>query len=133
VNKDYYYYIAKGNSEHILENNWIGKARRTLKYYNKYLSRVLESRIRDTNGVISKLLFSPGVDRHAAMKLLYESFQSDDKLNPLTSIEKGLDIKDVNDFLKSESLADRLKAWGTYVIATIIPIVISVIQLIWKT
>jgi len=104
-----------------------------LKYYNKYLSRVLESRIRDTNGVISKLLFSPGVDRHAAMKLLYESFQSDDKLNPLTSIEKGLDIKDVNDFLKSESLADRLKAWGTYVIATIIPIVISVIELIWKT
>jgi hypothetical protein len=42
-----------------------------------------------------------------------------------------LSIIYVNDFLKSQSLVDTLKAWGKYIIATIIPTAVSKIQLIW--
>ena len=64
--------------------------------------------------------------------MLYESLKSDDKLKPITTIVKGLDIKEVNELLKFESLVDRSKSWGKYIIATLIPTAISILKLVWK-
>ncbi len=135
IYKDYYFFIAKGSSEYILERTGIEKVRyaiRALKYFNKYLGKVLNLQINDINGVISKLLSDPEMNRYAAIRSVYDSFQRDDKLEPITYIVKELDIQNAESFLKSQSLVDKMKTWVTYIIASVIPTVISVIQLIWS-
>ena len=76
--------------------------------------------------------FSPEMNRYAPIRSVYESFQRDDKLEPITYIVKELDIQNAESFLKSQSLVDKMKTWVTYIIASVIPTVISVIQLIWS-
>jgi hypothetical protein len=136
INKDFYFYLAKGSLENILEKNEIGKIEsitRGLRYYNEYLEKVLKLKINNVDGVTSKLLSDPNVDRHEAIKSIYRAFKENDRFQPITCISTTLGLQETEKFLVRQPVGEKIKNWMTYIIATIIPFIVSVIQLLFPS
>jgi hypothetical protein len=64
------------------------------------------------------------------MRLISESFESSDKLEPVKSLSKiAYDKDDKDTFLVEESISKRIKDMAIF-FATIIPVAIAIIQLL---
>jgi len=100
---------------------------RGLRYYNKYLKRVLKLQINNVDGVTSKLLSDSKVDKNKAIESIYHAFEGNDTFQPITCISTTLDIQETEKFLVKQPVAEKIKDWTTYIIATIIPFIVSII------
>jgi hypothetical protein len=134
INKDFYFYLAKGSIESILEKNEIAKVQfmlEGLKFYNRYLRRVIKLQIHNIEQIFSKLLSDSKIDKFGTMQSIYEAFEGDDKLLPISRISTVLNIQETEKLLVRESALHKIKSWGTYVIASVIPTVVSLIQMFY--
>lgn len=134
INRDFYFYLAKGSFENILEKDQIGQMQsmtRGLRYYNEYLEKVLKLKINNVDRVISKLLSDSKVDKHETIKSIYQAFEDNDNLQPITCISTTLAIQETEIFLVRQPVAEKIKNWTTYIIATIIPLIVSIVQLLF--
>ena len=100
-----------------------------LNSYNKYLKRNLKLHISNINNIYSKIISDSIVDKYELIKSISTAFESNDKLKPIKYISAFLDAKNTEQFLTKEPLGDKIKEWGTF-LAVIIPIMISIIQLL---
>ena len=99
------------------------------KIYDKYLRRTLNLEINNTKKIYSKVLSDPNLNKNESMRLISESFESNDKLEPIKVLSKIAYVEDDKDtFLVDESLGKRLKDMAIFY-ATIIPVAIAIIQL----
>jgi hypothetical protein len=134
TNKEFNYYLARGCFENIGEKNEVSKieyVERGLKYYNRYLEKVLKLQINDIDEVISKILADPGVDKYMAIEWICKAFESKEKLKPVSSISTILNIQEVQKFLVKERMGQKIKDIGTYVLASIIPAAASLIPILY--
>jgi hypothetical protein len=134
INKDFNFCLAKGCFENMLEKNEmevIQSLTRGLRYYNKYLKRVLKLQINNVDGVTSKLLSDSKVDKNKAIESIYHAFEGNDRFQPITCISTTLDIQETEKFLVKQPVAEKIKDWTTYIIATIIPFMVSIIQFLF--
>ena len=92
------------------------------------MRRTLNLEINDAKKVYSKILSDPNLNKDESMRLITESFESDDKLEPIKCLSKILNVKDTDTFLVDESIVKRIKDMAIF-FATIIPVVVTVIQL----
>ena len=81
--------------------------------------------------MISKILSDPKVDKTTAILSIFKAFESNEKLKPVSCIAGILNIQETEKFLVKERLGVKIKNVGTYVVASIIPAVISVMQLLF--
>ena len=131
INRDFYFYLAKGCFGNMLEKDEIRRMEsmtRALRYYNEYLEKVLKLKINNVDGVISKLLSDSKVDKHEAIKSIYCAFDDNDRFQPITCISTTLGIQETEKFLIRQSVAEKIKNWTTYIMATIVPLIVSIIQ-----
>lgn len=126
------YYISKSLFQTTTQEKEASKKAEYLikatKIYDKYLRRTLNLEINDAKKVYSKILSDPNLNKDESMRLITESFESDDKLEPIKCLSKILNVKDTDTFLVDESIVKRIKDMAIF-FATIIPVVVTVIQL----
>lgn len=99
------------------------------KIYDKYLRRTLNLEINNVKKIYSKILSDPKLDKNESMRLISESFESNDKLEPIKCLSKIVNVKETDTFLVDESIGKRIKDMAIF-FATIIPVAITVIQLL---
>ena len=97
------------------------------KIYDKYLRRTLNLEMNDAKKIYSKILSDPNFNKNESMRLISESFDSNDKLEPIKCFSKILDIKETDTFLVDESIGKKIKDMAIF-FATIIPVTVTVIQ-----
>ncbi|MGB7558614.1 MAG: hypothetical protein WBM37_08875, partial [Nitrososphaeraceae archaeon] len=97
------------------------------KLYDKYLRRTLNLEINNAKKIYSKILADPNLNKDESMRQISESFESNDKLEPIKSLSKILNIKDTDTFLVDESIGKKIKDMAIF-FATIIPVTVTVIQ-----
>ncbi len=127
------FYYARGcfhlMSKETDETNKMNYFIMALNSYNKYLKRNLKLHISNINNIYSKIISDSIVDKYELIKSISTAFESNDKLKPIKYISAFLDAKNTEQFLTKEPLGDKIKEWGTF-LAVIIPIMISIIQLL---
>ncbi|HEX2067355.1 MAG TPA: hypothetical protein VHF08_01490 [Nitrososphaeraceae archaeon] len=136
INKDFYFYLAKGCFQNILEKNEVGKMESMiggLRYYNEYLEKVLRLKINNIDQVFSKLLSDSKIDKQKVIKTIHHAFEENDRLQPINCISTALGIQETEKLLARQPVAEKIKNWTTYVIATIIPFMVSIIQLLFPS
>ena len=102
-----------------------------IKFYNRYLRRNLNLQINDIKTIYSKLIIDPNVDKNKVIQSLSESFGNDkDKLKPAQSLLEIANVQKTGNFLIEKSLGQKIKDLATY-FATIIPLIVAVIQLLF--
>ena len=103
----------------------------SIESYDKYLRRAINMQINNTNTLYSRIVSCSHEERNTILESLYKAFESDcDKFQPITCILKILNIEDKENFLVKESAVVKIGRIGSYVTATIIPIIISIIQVL---
>ena len=113
VRKELAYYLAKSLFQTVTrEQEESRKAEyliKATKIYDKYLRRTLNLEINDVKKIYSKILSDPNLNKNESMRLISESFQSNDKLEPIKFLSKILNVKDTDTFLVDESIGKKLK------------------------
>ena len=104
---------------------------RALNSYNKYLKRNLKLQISNINNIYSKIISDSILEKHEFIKSMSNAFQSDNKLKPTKYILNFLNIQNTEQFLTKEPLWDKIKEWGVF-LAAVIPVVISIVQLLFN-
>jgi hypothetical protein len=100
------------------------------KTYDKYLRRTLNLEINNAKRIYSKILSDSNLNKNESMRQITESFESNDKLEPIKVLSKIAYVEDDKDtFLVDESTGKRLKDMAIF-FATIIPVAVAVIQLL---
>lgn len=127
------YYLAKSLFQTATQEREASKKAgyliKATKMYDKYLRRTLNLEINDAKKIYSKILSDPNLNKNESMRLISESFESNDKLEPINVLSKIAYVEDDNDtFLVDESIGKKIKDMAIF-FATIIPVVITVIQL----
>lgn len=131
--KELEYHIAKtlfqritGGGEESEKAQYLIKA---TKIYDKYLRRTLNLEINNAKKIYSKILSDPNINKDESIRRISESFESNDKLEPIKCLSKILNVQDTDTFLIDESIAKKIKDM-TIFFATIIPVAVTVIQLL---
>ena len=97
--------------------------------YDKYLRRTLNLEINNVKKIYSKIISDPNLNKNESMSLITESFESNDKLEPIKCLSQITYVEDDKDtFLVDQSIGKRIKDMAIF-FATIIPVAITVIQL----
>lgn len=96
-----------------------------IDYYNKYLQRTLKIEINKVL-IFSQILSKSREDRNTLLSSIPSTFDDMDKLKPIAELSKHL--KDKEPILVKQSLAEKIISAGGF-IAAIIPIVITILQL----
>jgi len=100
---------------------------KAVKAYDKYLRGTLNLEINNTKKIHSKIIADPDSNKNESIRLISESFESNDKVEPIKTLSKLTFEKDDNDtFLVEESIRMRIKDEAIF-FATIIPVAIAVI------
>jgi hypothetical protein len=99
------------------------------KLYDKYLRRTLNLEINDAKRIYSKILSDSNLNENESFQLISNSFDSNNKLEPIRTISKIMNVKETETFLVDESIGKRLKDMAIF-FATIIPVAVAVIQLL---
>jgi hypothetical protein len=132
--KEFRFYFAKSILNNASEQNNTDRARdliTSIQSYDKYLRRMIDMKINNSNTLFSRIMSSSYEDRNTILESLRKAFDTDsDKLQPITCLVNILDIKDNDTFLVRESTVIKIGRIGTYVIATVIPIIISIVQMV---
>jgi hypothetical protein len=133
VRKNLGYYLAKSlfqtpSQEKEATKKWEYLVK-GIKIYDKFLRNTLNLEINNTRKIYSKILADPNLNKIESMRLISESFESNDKYEPIKSLSKILNIKNPDTFLVDESIGKRIKDMAIF-FATIIPVAITVIQLL---
>jgi hypothetical protein len=106
-----------------------------VREYNNYLKRHLKRQIKDIDKIFSKVSLLDNDAKTGVIRSISNSFENEtDKLKPIKYISSELMLmkpEDIEGFLVPESLTSKLKVVGS-ILATLIPIVISIITLIYK-
>jgi hypothetical protein len=130
IRKEFRYYLARAfikNMPDCADNvervHWLDT---TLNSYNKYLLRNLKLQI-DTSKIYSRLVIESNEKIHEFTWSVSESFDDSDKLTPARRLSKTINLNSEELFLK-KSFSAGIITWGT-LLATILPVVISVIGL----
>jgi hypothetical protein len=131
VRKELGYYFAKLLFQTTIHEEEESKKAEYLikatKLYDKYLRRTLNLEINNAKKIYSKILADPNLNKDESMRQISESFESNDKLEPIKSLSKVLNIKDTDTFLVDESIGKKIKDMAIF-FATIIPVTVTVIQ-----
>jgi hypothetical protein len=131
VRKELGYYFAKLLFQTTIHEKEESKKAEYLikatKLYDKYLRRTLNLEINNAKKIYSKILADPNLNKDESMRQISESFESNDKLEPIKSLSKVLNIKDTDTFLVDESIGKKIKDMAIF-FATIIPVTVTVIQ-----
>jgi hypothetical protein len=96
-----------------------------LNSYNKFLKRNLKFQFDDAL-VCSKIISSS--EKNQSLNLIIESFKDNDKLKPVSCLSNIIKPSDKEQFLVEKSLRGKIKDVVT-ILTTIIPVVISILQL----
>jgi hypothetical protein len=133
VRKDLGYYLAKTlfqtpSQEKEASKKWEYLVKGT-KIYDKFLRNTLNLEINNARKIYSKILSDPNLNKNESMRLISDSFESNDKYEPIKSLSKILNIKNPDTFLVDESIGKKLKDMAIF-FATIIPVAVTVIQLL---
>ena len=106
--KELGYYFAKSLFQTATHENEESKKAEYLikatKIYDKYLRRTLNLEINNAKKIYSKILSDPNLNKNESMQLISESFESNDKLEPIKSLSKIINVKDTDTFLVDESI-----------------------------
>jgi hypothetical protein len=90
--------------------------------------RTLNLEMNDAKKIYSKILSDYNMNKNESILKITESFDSNDKLEPIKCLSKILNVKDTETFLVDESIGKRIKDMAIF-FATIIPVAVAVIQL----
>jgi hypothetical protein len=131
--KEFGYYAAKSLLQIIMQEKVESKKAqyliRATKLYDRFLRRALNLEINDAKKIYSKILSDYKIDKNKSIELIYQSFESNDKLNPLKCLSKILNVQETDNFLIDESLGRKIKDLAIF-FATIIPVAVTIIQLL---
>jgi hypothetical protein len=133
--KELGYYFAKLLFQTIIPEKEESKKAEYLvkgtKIYDKFLRRTLNLEINNAKKIYSKILSDPNLNKNESMQLISDSFESNDKYEPIKCLSKILNVKDTDTFLVDESIWKRIKDMAIF-FATIIPVAITIIQLLLR-
>jgi hypothetical protein len=131
--KDYRFYYAKACfgivSTKVEKSDKINCIILALNSYNKYLKRNIKLQISNIKDIYSKILIDPAVEKNETIISISKAFESNDKFEPLRNLLNSLDTQNVERFLTEESIWDKTKEIGTFLVA-VIPVLISIIE-VW--
>jgi hypothetical protein len=138
IKREFRFYLAKGytiiaskNEEGDLDG--MNYLLTSLDSYNKYLLRKLKFGIKNINKIYSNIMISSGAKkRYEIIKVVCQCLGEEDRLKLATYLSTLYKLPETEQFLVKESLVQKLKAIGAFLIAAI-PIVISIIQLVSRT
>ncbi|HEY7227809.1 MAG TPA: hypothetical protein VH481_06760 [Nitrososphaeraceae archaeon] len=99
-----------------------------LKSYDKYLQKNLKLQINNLPKTYSMIIFDSNIDENEVIKSISAAFISEDKLKPAKYLSKISHLKNPEDFLIDKSFAHEVKDLAIF-FATIVPVVIAIIQL----
>lgn len=137
IRKKFRLYFAKGcflimsNKKDEVENmNYFMKG---LDSYNSYLRRNLQLQINDLKSIYSKIMTASPQEKKDLMVKISKSFIDDnleiDALSPLRELQRGMLQTPISEqFLSKQPLFDKIKDLSVLG-ATIIPLVISIVEL----
>jgi hypothetical protein len=97
--------------------------------YDRYLRKTLNLEINNAKKIYSKILSDPNLNEGESMRMISESFDSNNKFEPIKILSKILNVKNPDTFLVDESIGMRIKDMAIF-FATIIPVAVAVIQLL---
>jgi hypothetical protein len=100
-----------------------------LNSYNKFIRQKLGLKINNLKGIYSKISCLSDNDRKSELDLVYQSFDTNDKFGPLNHLSSFLGIK-TEEFLTKESLRERIKGEWIPLFVSVVPVVISIFQLL---
>jgi hypothetical protein len=80
--------------------------------------------------MVSKILSDSRVDKDMAIHSISSNFENNEKLGPVSSIATILNIQEPQKFLVKEHMGQKVKNVAPYVIASMVPAIVSVIQLL---
>jgi hypothetical protein len=131
--KDYRFYYAKASfsiiSTKVEESDKINCIILALNSYNKYLKRNIKLHIGNIKDIYSKIVIDPAVEKNKVIISMSKAFESDDKFEPLRHMLNSLDTQNTERFLIEESIWDKTKEVGTFLVA-VIPVLISIVE-VW--
>ncbi|HET7285274.1 MAG TPA: hypothetical protein VFI70_11365 [Nitrososphaeraceae archaeon] len=139
IKKEFRFYLAKGYCIVALKKEQKEDDLDRIKYlffaldsYNKYLLRKIKFGIKNINKIYSDIIInSDSKKKDEIIKSIYEYLGGEDRLKLATYLSTLYRIPDTEQFFVKESLVQKLRTIGAFLIAAI-PIVISIIQLVSK-
>jgi hypothetical protein len=99
-----------------------------LNSYNKYLRRILNLEIKDIKKIYSKFVYAETAEKREIIKSVCESVEAGDRLKLARYLSYLSKIPETELFV-SEAPVEKLKTIGA-ILAAVIPIIISIIELI---
>lgn len=125
--RDFRFYYAKGYikklSQNVDECDKVDYFRKAINSYDHYLQRSLKLKINNCNLVFYKIVNESSINKNKVI----ESFDYEDKLQPIKEIIKILNIEKIDEFLIQKSLWDIVKEMSIF-ITGIVPVVISILS-----
>jgi hypothetical protein len=132
VKRDFRFYYARGCFSFLIKRKDHAEKMRYLvmgiNSYNKYLKKNLKLQINNIDNLHSKIISNFIIHNSMFLDSLLKTFQTDNKLLPLRYIISFLNLE-TEQFLVKESLWEKIKDWGAFLVA-VIPVAISIIQLL---
>ena len=132
VKRDFRFYYARGCFSFLIKRKDHAEKMRYLvmgiNSYNKYLKKNLKLQINNIDNLHSKIISNFIIHNSMFIDSLHKTFQTDNKLLPLRYIISFLNLE-TEQFLVKESLWEKIKDWGAFLVA-VIPVAISIIQLL---
>jgi hypothetical protein len=80
-------------------------------------------------GIYSKITCLSDNDRNSELDLVHQSFNKNDKFEPLNHLSTFLAVKR-EEFLTKESLAERIKGEWIPLFISVVPVIISIFQIL---
>ena len=137
--KDFRYYFAQTcieiaykilSSDQKNETKGIKYLVSGLNSYNIYLQREFNTEIKDLKYISSKLICDSAVSKQMFVTSIKNCFDRGDKFEPIRYISmEYLNVADTGEFLIKGQLINKIRDSGVF-LATVIPVVISIIQLL---
>lgn len=134
IRKEFRYYLAKAfiknmpdRADNVERLKWLKMA---LNSYNKYLLRNLKLQI-DTSKLYPRLVIESNIKINDCALVISESFDVKDKLTPARWLSQTVKHLNAEELFLKPSFGARIITWGT-LMATILPVVISVISVIFQ-
>jgi hypothetical protein len=135
IKRDYRFYYAKACfcavSTKVEETDKINCIVKALNSYNKYLKRNIKLQISNIKNIYSKILIDPTIEQNEFVISISRAFESNDKFQPLRNMLNFLDTQNSERFLIEESIWDKTKEIGTFLVA-VVPVLISIVELFIK-
>lgn len=135
TNRDYRFYYTKACfgviPTKVEESDKIDCIVMALNSYNKYLKRNIKLQISNIKDIYSKILIGSTIEKNEIIISISGAFESNDKFQPLRNILNFLDTQNTQRFLIEESIWDKTKEIGMFLVA-VIPVLISIVELFLK-